>query len=94
MVGALFGYITNGRGRVSAIAVRDTWRRRGIAQGLLGAAFVMFRDRGAPNVRLNVDRDNATGATHLYERAGMHLRRRWLMEAKSLAAAPDGSSQE
>jgi ribosomal protein S18 acetylase RimI-like enzyme len=42
----------------------------------------MFRERGATNVRLNVDRDNVTAATHLYERAGMHLRRRWLMVAK------------
>ncbi len=94
MVGSLFGYITDGRGQVSAIAVRDAWRRRGIAQALLRASFVMLRERGAPNVRLNVDRDNATGATHLYERAGMHLRRRWVMVAKSLTAAPDGSSQE
>ena len=94
MVGALFGYIRDGRGQVSGIAVRDAWRRRGIAQAQLRAAFVMFRERGATNVRLNVDRDNVTGATQLYERAGMHLRRRWLMVAKSLTAAPDGSSQE
>lgn len=53
----------------------------------------MFRDRGTANVRLNVDRDNRTGATCLYERAGMRLRRRWLVVAKSLTA-PDGSSHE
>jgi mycothiol synthase len=93
-VGALFGYMTDGRGQVSALAVRETWRRRGIAQALLRAAFAMFRERGAANLRLNVDRDNKTGATHLYEQAGMRLRRRWLMVAKTMTAAPAGSSQE
>jgi ribosomal protein S18 acetylase RimI-like enzyme len=47
MVGALFGYIADGRGQVSAIAVRDAWRQRGIAAALLRAAFVMF-GIGAP----------------------------------------------
>jgi mycothiol synthase len=92
-VGALFGYIANGRGQVSARAVRETWRRRGIAQALLRAAFVKFRERGAADVRLNVDRDNKAGATHLYERAGMRLRRRWLMVAKAMTPSPAGSSQ-
>jgi mycothiol synthase len=92
-VGALFGYMTDGRGQVSALAVRETWRRRGIAQALLRAAFVKFRERGAADVRLNVDRDNRTGATHLYERAGMRLRRRWLMVAKTMTPSPAGSSQ-
>ena len=92
VVGALFGYIENGRGQISAVGVRDAWRRRGIATALLRAAFARFRDRGVPDVRLNVDRDNATGATHLYERAGMRLRRRWLMVSKTMTAAPDGSS--
>ena len=84
MVGALFGYAANGRGQISGIAVRDGWRRRGIAQALLRAAFARFRDRGVPDVRLNVDRDNAFGATHLYERVGMQLRRRWVVMAKAL----------
>jgi ribosomal protein S18 acetylase RimI-like enzyme len=47
-VGALFGYLTNGRGQISALGVRDGWRRRGIAQALLRGAFVRFRDRGGP----------------------------------------------
>jgi mycothiol synthase len=93
-VGALFGYVTNGRGQISAVAVRDAWRRRGIAQALLRAAFSTFRDRGVVNVRLNVDQDNTTGATHLYERAGMHLRRRWLIVTKTMTEAQHGSSQE
>jgi mycothiol synthase len=76
--------VTEGRGQVSALAVREAWRRRGIAEALLRAGFAMFRARGIVNVRLNVDRDNPTGATRLYERAGMRLRRRWLMVAKTM----------
>jgi mycothiol synthase len=83
-VGALQGYVTEGRGQVSALAVREAWRRRGIAEALLRAEFAMFRARGIVNVRLNVDRANPTGATRLYERAGMRLRRRWLMVAKTM----------
>jgi mycothiol synthase len=60
-----------------------------VASALVRSAFAMFGSRGIIDVRLNVDRDNATGATHLYERAGMHLRRRWLMVAKTMATAPD-----
>jgi ribosomal protein S18 acetylase RimI-like enzyme len=93
-VGALFGYIANGRGQISAVAVRDSWRRRGIAAALLRAAFGMFRVRGVADVRLNVDRDNASGATHLYERAGMRLRRRWLVVAKTMTRASNSSSHE
>ncbi|MDP9184664.1 MAG: GNAT family N-acetyltransferase [Actinomycetota bacterium] len=88
-VGALFGYVANGRGQVSALAVRDAWRLRGIGQALLRLSFERFRDRGTTNVRLNVDRDNAFGAGRLYERAGMHLRRRWVVMAKALTAEPD-----
>ncbi len=88
-VGALFGYLTNGRGQISALAVRDGWRRRGIAQALLRGSFVRFRERGAHNVRLNVDRDNNFGATRLYERAGMRLRRRWVVMVKDLAREAD-----
>jgi hypothetical protein len=39
-------------------------------------------------VALNVDRDNTTDATRLYERTGVRLRRRWLVVAKTLTAAP------
>jgi mycothiol synthase len=85
VVAELMAYVTDGRGQISSLAVRDGWRRRGIATALLRASFATFRDRGVADVRLNVDRDNVTGATHLYERAGMRLRRRWLVVAKTMA---------
>jgi mycothiol synthase len=57
--------------QVSELAVRRPWRRRGIAQALLQTAFVEFHRRGIPAAELAVDAQNPTGATHLYERAGM-----------------------
>jgi mycothiol synthase len=87
IVGALLANVTDGRGWIGDLAVRDAWRRRGIGEALLRAAFVRLRDRGVVTVMLNVDRDNTTGATRLYERAGMRLRRRWLVMAKTLTAA-------
>ncbi len=89
IVGALQGNVTDGRGWIGDLAVRDAWRRRGVGEALLRAAFVRFGERGIATVMLNVDRDNTTGATRLYERAGMRLRRRWLVVAKTLTAAPD-----
>lgn len=72
--------------------MRDAWRRRGIAGALLRAAYALFRNRGVDDVRLNVDGDNISGASHLYERAGMRLRRRWLVVAKTMTAVPDRPS--
>jgi mycothiol synthase len=93
IVGALQGQVTDGRGLVSSLAVLDAWRRRGIGEALLRATFATFRERGLTTVVLNVDRDNTTGATRLYERAGMRLRRRWLVVAKTLTAAPQNSTK-
>ena len=89
-VGALFSYITHARGQISAVGVRAPWRRRGIGLALVRAAFARLRDRGISNVRLNVERDNASGATRLYERAGMRLRRRWLVVSKTVVEADEG----
>lgn len=88
IVGAMLANLTEGRGWIGDLAVRDAWRRRGIGEALLRAAFALFAERGVTTVMLNVDRDNTTGATRLYERAGMHVRRRWLVVAKTLTAAP------
>jgi mycothiol synthase len=62
-----------GGGYVGAIGVRPAWRRRGLALALLHFAFADFRKRGAPHVKLDVDSENPTGATKLYERAGMSV---------------------
>lgn len=60
-----------GVGWVGAIAVRPAFRRRGIGYALLTESFRAFHARGERRVGLGVDTQNPTGATRLYERAGM-----------------------
>lgn len=87
VVGAALCDVVDGRGWVGDLAVRDAWRRRGIGEALLRAAFARLADRGIATVMLNVDRDNRTGATRLYERAGMRVRRRWTIVARTLTGS-------
>ena len=60
-------------GWVGSIGVRAKWRRRGIAEALLETAFAEFFRRGERRVALGVDAQSPTGATRLYEKAGMHV---------------------
>ena len=62
-----------GGGWVAGLGVREKWRRRGIGLALLQHTFRVFHARGEYNVGLGVDSENPTGATRLYERAGMHV---------------------
>jgi ribosomal protein S18 acetylase RimI-like enzyme len=62
-----------GGGFVGALGVRRPWRGRGIGMALLQHAFAEFDRRGAPHVSLGVDSANPSGATRLYERAGMRV---------------------
>jgi len=75
-------------GLVDELGVRRAWRKRGLASALLGHAFRAFYDRGVPNVELDVDAENPTGATRLYERAGMHLL--WKNHVYELELSPGG----
>lgn len=60
-------------GWVGSIGVRPAWRGRGLGLALLRESFERFRQTGETTVALGVDAQNATGATRLYERAGMHV---------------------
>jgi mycothiol synthase len=61
----------SGGGWIGALGVRPAWRGRGLAKALLLRSFREFHSRGQRRVGLGVDSENATGATHLYERVGM-----------------------
>jgi ribosomal protein S18 acetylase RimI-like enzyme len=58
-------------GWIGTLGVREGWRRRGLGLALLRESFRRFRDTGEATVALGVDAENPTGATRLYERAGM-----------------------
>jgi mycothiol synthase len=74
-------------GWIGVIGVRPPWRRRGIAEALLTAAFGEFFRRGEQRVALGVDAESPTGATRLYERVGMRVFSRIVVYEKELRAA-------
>jgi mycothiol synthase len=76
-VGALTASVLGVRGWVNLLGVCAPWRGRGIATALLRRAFAAFQARGVTLVVLGVDAENPTGATALYERAGMCVVKRW-----------------
>jgi mycothiol synthase len=76
-VGALTGNVWGGRGWVDLLGVLAPCRGRGIGAALLRQSFATFAGRGVRRVLLNVDAENPTGATALYERVGMRVVKRW-----------------
>ena len=58
-------------GWIGSVGVRPAWRRQGLGLALLHESFRRFADRGEATAALGVDSENPTGATRLYERAGM-----------------------
>jgi ribosomal protein S18 acetylase RimI-like enzyme len=74
----------NGGGYIGAIGVRRPWRGKGYAKALLLHSFRAFFERGMPRVTLGVDAENPTGATHLYQRVGMHVEQEHVAFEKAL----------
>jgi mycothiol synthase len=71
--GAILAYAPEGEGWVRELGVRPPWRGRGLGRALLLHTFVLFAKRGIQRVGLGVDMANETGATQLYESAGMRV---------------------
>jgi mycothiol synthase len=65
------------RGWVDHLGVLASCRGRGIGAALLRHSFATFAGRGVRCVILNVDAENPTGATALYQRVGMRVVKRW-----------------
>jgi mycothiol synthase len=61
-----------GGGWIASIGVLKPWRRQGLGYALLFHGFNELYRRGERRIALGVDAENPTGATRLYERAGMH----------------------
>ena len=71
-------------GWVSLLGVRRPWRRRGLGLALLRQSFGELWSRGAREVGLGVDAASPTGATRLYERAGMRVLKQFTSYEKEL----------
>lgn len=71
---------------VGTLAVLRPWRKQGLGMALLKHSFGEFYQRGSRKVGLGVDAQNPTGATRLYERAGMEIAQRFDTFEKELRA--------
>lgn len=60
-------------GWVNTLGVRRPWRRSGLGLALLRHSFGELYRRGKRAVGLGVDANSLTGATRLYEKAGMRV---------------------
>jgi GNAT superfamily N-acetyltransferase len=74
---------------VNELGVRRAWRKRGIGEALLKHAFAIAYAAGKKGVGLGVDATSLTGATRLYERAGMRVKRRFDQFEKELRAGKE-----
>jgi GNAT superfamily N-acetyltransferase len=80
-------------GWVETLGVRRPWRRRGLGLALLQHTFRENYLRGLHKVALGVDAQSLTGATWLYEKAGMHVARQSNTYEKELRPGEELSTQ-
>jgi mycothiol synthase len=73
VVAAEISALRFGMGWIGTLGTRKRWRGRGLGRALLVTAFAELYRRGEPRIGLAVDAGNETGATQLYESAGMRV---------------------
>ena len=83
----------NETGVVDVLGVRRPWRRQGMGLALLHYAFGEFLQRDYKRVGLGVDSENLSGATRLYEKAGMQVTREFALYEKELRSGEELSKQ-
>lgn len=93
LAGACLCSIRPDGGWVNTLGVRRPWRRHGLGMALLLHAFGEFYRRGVRTVGLGVDAQSLTGATRLYERAGMAVIAQFGRYEKELRPGVDLSTQ-
>ncbi len=76
--------VRSGMGWVSSLSVRRPWRKLGLGMALLRRSFAEFYRCGYSLGGLAVDASNPTGATRLYERAGMSIETEYVCYEKEL----------
>jgi mycothiol synthase len=81
------------QGWVSNLGVLRPWRKRGVGRALLQHAFHQFYQLGRKSAGLGVDAASLTGATRLYEKAGMQVVRRSTLYERMLRPGLDLSTQ-
>lgn len=82
----------SGIGWVWSLGVRRNWRQQGLGMALLLHSFGEFYRRGQTLVGLGVDALNPTGATRLYERAGMYIETEYVCYEKEYRPGRDAEA--
>lgn len=75
-----------GIGWIRSLGVRRPWRKKGLGLALLQHSFGEFYKRGKSTIGLGVDASSPTGATRLYQRAGMYTASEFVTYEKELRA--------
>ena len=84
IAGAALCFGERHQGWVLDLFVGPRRRQKGLGLALLQSGFRALWRRGHTHVGLEVDSENETGATRLYERAGMQVTRRYATYEKAL----------
>jgi len=72
------------RGYTEDIAVRRSWRRRGLASALIARSLAALKGNGMTEAVLGVDAENRTGALRVYERLGYTSFKQWTVFRRNL----------
>lgn len=83
-----------GIGWVGTLGVRRAWRKRGLGEALLLHSFAEFHKRDMKVIGLGVDAANPTGATRLYQKAGMKIAAEFVIYEKELRPGRDPEEHE
>jgi len=83
-----------GIGWIGNLGVRRPWRKKGLGYALLIHSFDEFYKRGTKVIGLGVDAQNPTGATRLYQKAGMYIASEFVMYEKELRPGRELEEQE
>ena len=81
-------------GFVETLGVRRPWRHQGLGLALLHHAFGEFLKRNYKRVGLGVDTQNLSGATRLYQKAGMQVTRELSVYEKELRPGEELGKRE
>lgn len=73
------------RGHTESVVVREPWRRRGLARALISHSLRAQRDAGMAESALEVDSENPSGATGVYEACGFRIDQRNAVYRKPVA---------
>jgi mycothiol synthase len=81
-------------GWVGTLGVRRPWRKLGLGLALLQHSFGEFYRRGTQTIGLGVDAESQTGATRLYQSAGMRIASQYVFYQKELRPGHDVVEEE